>query len=200
MDPWGCEQLAPWPERRLDLPVVPLLCIITGSTAGRPWSGAADRNTLGAWPPMLTSGAASRRSKFAMRTPSRWLVRVCRSTSSNGSWSREPRHHVGLSAGHRQRRNHWHRLRPASADAAGQGGARVARLSLGAHATEERQATEAALLVAGCCRRCRRAQRCTRRRSFRRRLTMSRRSCVVTEVPATSRRPRESRPTGAAAL
>jgi site-specific recombinase XerD len=46
MDPWGWEQLAPWLERRLELPVGALLCIITGSTAGRPWSGAAARNTL----------------------------------------------------------------------------------------------------------------------------------------------------------
>ncbi len=46
MDPWGCEQLAPWLERRLELPVGALLCIITGPTAGRPWSGAAARNTL----------------------------------------------------------------------------------------------------------------------------------------------------------
>ncbi len=46
MDPWGWEQIAPWLERRLDLPVGALLCIITGPTAGRPWSGAAARNTL----------------------------------------------------------------------------------------------------------------------------------------------------------
>src|SRR3954470_16098138 len=46
MDPWGWEQLAPWHERRLELPVGALLCVITGPTAGRPWSGAAARNTL----------------------------------------------------------------------------------------------------------------------------------------------------------
>ncbi len=46
MDPWGWEQLAPWLERRLELPVGALRCIITGPTAGRPWSGAAARNTL----------------------------------------------------------------------------------------------------------------------------------------------------------
>jgi site-specific recombinase XerD len=46
MDPWGWEQLAPWLERRLELPVGALLCIITGPTTGRPWSGAAARNTL----------------------------------------------------------------------------------------------------------------------------------------------------------
>jgi site-specific recombinase XerC len=34
MDPWDWEQLAPWLERRLELPVGALLCVITGSTAG----------------------------------------------------------------------------------------------------------------------------------------------------------------------
>ena len=46
MDPWGWEQLAPWLERRLELPVGALLCVITGPTAGRSWSGAAARSTL----------------------------------------------------------------------------------------------------------------------------------------------------------
>ncbi len=46
MEPWGSEQIAPWLERRLDLPVGALLCIITGPTAGRPWSGAAACDTL----------------------------------------------------------------------------------------------------------------------------------------------------------
>src|SRR4051794_23061770 len=46
MDPWGWEQLAPWRDRRLELPVGAVLCIITGPTGGRPWSGAAARNTL----------------------------------------------------------------------------------------------------------------------------------------------------------
>ena len=35
MDPWGWEQLAPWLERRLELPVGALLCIITGPTWAR---------------------------------------------------------------------------------------------------------------------------------------------------------------------
>jgi site-specific recombinase XerD len=46
MDPWEWEQLAPWLERRVELPVGAFLCIITGPTAVRPWSGAAARNTL----------------------------------------------------------------------------------------------------------------------------------------------------------
>src|SRR3954452_6805368 len=46
MDPWAWDHLTPWLERRPELPVGALLCIITGPTAARPWSGAAARNTL----------------------------------------------------------------------------------------------------------------------------------------------------------
>ena len=46
MDPWGSDHLGPSLERRLDLPVGALLCIITGPTVGGPWSDAAARNTL----------------------------------------------------------------------------------------------------------------------------------------------------------
>ena len=38
MDEWGWEQLRPWMERRLELPVGPLFCVISGVTCGRPWS------------------------------------------------------------------------------------------------------------------------------------------------------------------
>jgi site-specific recombinase XerD len=43
MDEWGWEQLRPWLNARLELPVGPLFCIIDGPTRGRPWSGAAVR-------------------------------------------------------------------------------------------------------------------------------------------------------------
>jgi site-specific recombinase XerD len=46
MDPWGWEQIAPWLELRVEVPVGALLCIVIGPTAGRPWSGAAARNTV----------------------------------------------------------------------------------------------------------------------------------------------------------
>src|SRR4051794_21531128 len=46
MDPWGWDQLEPWLERRVELPVGALLCIISGPTCGRPWSGAAARHTV----------------------------------------------------------------------------------------------------------------------------------------------------------
>jgi site-specific recombinase XerD len=44
MDEWGWEQLRPWLNARLELPVGPLFCIIDGPTGGRPWSGAALRS------------------------------------------------------------------------------------------------------------------------------------------------------------
>jgi hypothetical protein len=46
MDEWGWEQLHPWLNARIELPVGPLFCIVDGPTRGRPWSGAAVRTEL----------------------------------------------------------------------------------------------------------------------------------------------------------
>jgi site-specific recombinase XerD len=46
MDGWGWDELQPWLELRVALPVGPLLCVIKGSTRGRHWSSAAGRATL----------------------------------------------------------------------------------------------------------------------------------------------------------
>jgi site-specific recombinase XerD len=46
MDRWGWQQLQPWLDRRIELPVGALLCVIDGPTAGRPWSPSAARATL----------------------------------------------------------------------------------------------------------------------------------------------------------
>jgi site-specific recombinase XerD len=43
MDPGGREQLRPWLDARVELPVGPLSCIIDGPTRGRPWSTAGVR-------------------------------------------------------------------------------------------------------------------------------------------------------------
>jgi site-specific recombinase XerD len=43
MDAWGWEQLRPWLEARVGLPVGPLFCIIDGPTRGRAWSSAGVR-------------------------------------------------------------------------------------------------------------------------------------------------------------
>src|SRR5919197_2742768 len=39
MDDWAWEQLEPWLQARLELPVGPLFCVVSGATRGRP--GAA---------------------------------------------------------------------------------------------------------------------------------------------------------------
>jgi site-specific recombinase XerD len=46
MDAWGWEELQPWLDARLELPVGPLLCVINGQTRGRQWSSAAARADL----------------------------------------------------------------------------------------------------------------------------------------------------------
>jgi site-specific recombinase XerD len=46
MDDWGFEHLLGWLERRVELPVGPLFCVIDGSTRGRAWSATAARAEL----------------------------------------------------------------------------------------------------------------------------------------------------------
>jgi site-specific recombinase XerD len=60
MDAWGWEELQPWLELRLELPVGPLLCVISGSTRGRHWSSADARAEL-----RQTAVAAGVRRRFA---------------------------------------------------------------------------------------------------------------------------------------
>lgn len=62
MDEWGFEQLAAWLERRVELPVGPLFCVIDGHTpedaAGRPRPRAA---SCASWQQRRASDAGSRR-------------------------------------------------------------------------------------------------------------------------------------------
>jgi integrase len=46
MDDWAWEQLAPWLQARVELPVGPLFCVVNGATRGRPWAAAAARTEL----------------------------------------------------------------------------------------------------------------------------------------------------------
>ena len=46
MDESAWEQLAPWLEVRLELPVGPLFCVVSGPTRGRQWSSAATRAAM----------------------------------------------------------------------------------------------------------------------------------------------------------
>jgi len=60
MDAWGWQQLQPWLETRLALPVGPLFCIVTGSSRGRHWANAAARADL-----RRTAARAGVRRRFA---------------------------------------------------------------------------------------------------------------------------------------
>jgi integrase len=60
VDEWAWEHLQPWIDRRLELPVGPLFCVINGPTRGRPWSPAAARAEL-----RRTAAAAGVRRRFA---------------------------------------------------------------------------------------------------------------------------------------
>jgi hypothetical protein len=65
MDEWAWEQLRPWLNARLELPVGPLFCIIDGPTRGRPWSGAAVRSEFRG-----LAGRAGVRRRFAPQSSS----------------------------------------------------------------------------------------------------------------------------------
>jgi site-specific recombinase XerC len=78
MDAWGWDELQPWLDLRLALPVGPLLCIINGISRGRHWSCAAARTDL-----RRTAARAGVRRRFAppssaTRTPSSSRARACR--------------------------------------------------------------------------------------------------------------------------
>jgi site-specific recombinase XerD len=60
MDAWGWEELQPWLELRIELPIGPLFCVINGPTCGQPWSSAAARADL-----RRTAVAAGVRRRFA---------------------------------------------------------------------------------------------------------------------------------------
>jgi integrase/recombinase XerD len=46
MDRWAWQQIEPWLDRRVALPAGAVLCVISGPTAGRPWSQSTARATL----------------------------------------------------------------------------------------------------------------------------------------------------------
>jgi site-specific recombinase XerD len=60
MDDWAWQELQPWLSSRLELPVGPLFCIITGPTRGRHWSTAAARSEI-----RHAAAAAGVRRRFA---------------------------------------------------------------------------------------------------------------------------------------
>jgi len=85
MDTWGWDEIQPWLELRVGLPVGPLFCVLNGRTRGRQWSTAAARAEL-----RRTAVAAGVRRRFAHIScgtpmPSKWLAKACRSWSSSAS-------------------------------------------------------------------------------------------------------------------
>src|SRR5215212_702400 len=110
MDDWAWEQLAPWLEARVELPVGPLFCVVNGPTRGRPWA------------------ARRRPHRATTRRPRRWRAATLRAAPApprprrrDGPRGRaadhhpaparphQPRHHLHLPPRHRQHRDHRHR-------------------------------------------------------------------------------------------
>jgi integrase len=116
MDQWGWELLRPWLAYRVEIPVGPLFCLIDGThpravtdNDQRSSAAAAHRREGRGTAPLRSAPVASRargrdgaRGRAAERhpTPTR---------------TRQPRDHLCLPGGNRQRRDHRHRSRAASA-------------------------------------------------------------------------------------
>ena len=64
MDDWAWEQLEPWLEARVALPVGPLFCVVNGATRGRPWAAPAARSEL-----RRVARQAGARRRFAPHQP-----------------------------------------------------------------------------------------------------------------------------------
>jgi integrase len=112
MDDWAWEQLEPWLKVRVELPVGPLFCIISGPIQGRAWSTAAACAQLRDTAARAASAGASRRTSSATPTPSKWPRRRAATRHPTATRTHQPRHHLDLPTRHRQRRDHRHRPRP----------------------------------------------------------------------------------------
>lgn len=85
MDDWAWVQLRPWLERRVELPVGPLFCVLAGATKGRAWSATAAREEL-----RVLARSAGVRRRFAPHQlrhahAVRWRAKAFRSMSSSVS-------------------------------------------------------------------------------------------------------------------
>ena len=121
MDDWGWQELEPWLIARVALPIGPLFCIINGRTRGRPWSTSGARAEL-----RRAATRAGVRRRFAPhQLRHAHAVEMAREGVPLIVIQRQLGHsnlgiHLGLSAGHRQRRNHRNGPRPARPDDRGQ--------------------------------------------------------------------------------
>src|SRR5262249_39152978 len=114
-DDWAWEQLRPWLETRVLLPVGPLFCVVKGPTCGQPLASAQVRSAL-------RRTAVQRRGAEALCSASA-SPRSCGRDGEGGHASqrhpaparpRESRRHLDLPAGDRQRRDHRNRPQPAA--------------------------------------------------------------------------------------
>jgi len=78
MDAWGWAELQPWLETRVDLPVGPLFCVLTGPTRGRHGPAPPPGLTFATQRSRRGFAVASRRTSSGTRTPSSWRARACR--------------------------------------------------------------------------------------------------------------------------
>ncbi len=107
MDDWAWEQLAPWLDVRVELPVGPLFCVVTGPTRGRPWTAGAARSEL-----RRVAREAGVRRRFAphqlRHAHAVEMARRRRAADRHPTPARahQPRDHLDLSAGHRRHRDH----------------------------------------------------------------------------------------------
>jgi site-specific recombinase XerD len=117
MDTWGWDELKPWLELRVGLPVGPLFCVLNGRTRGRQWSSAAARADL-----RRTAVAPCVRRRFAPhQLRHAHAVEMAREDVPLVVIQRQLGHsNLGITSvylqGDRQRRDHRHRSRSPRAD------------------------------------------------------------------------------------
>jgi hypothetical protein len=116
MDPWGWEQLRPWLELRIAMPVGPLPCVIDGPTRGRPWASDPARAQL-----RRDASKAGVRRRFAPhQLRHAHAVELAhegsRSTSSSANWGTRTSASPPSISRDRQRRDHRYRPRAQGAD------------------------------------------------------------------------------------
>jgi integrase/recombinase XerD len=78
MGAWGWNEIQPWLELRLEMPVGPLFCVINDPTCGRQWSCAAAGADLRRTAVAAGVAGGSRRTSSGTHTPSRWRAKGCR--------------------------------------------------------------------------------------------------------------------------
>jgi integrase len=78
MDAWGWEELQPWLELRLEIPIGPLFCVINGPRAGERGRAPPREPTCAGPPLQRVYGGGSHRTGCDTPTRSKWRVKVYR--------------------------------------------------------------------------------------------------------------------------